>query len=277
MNASYLALFKRPLTAEKSVIFKPHSIIQGLMSREIHSPQNNSYKRWISLHDSRGIKKHSQCLVSGSRIVKEIIEQFPNLSLEGIISDRMKVTDSFPIQSYTLPHPLFKKLDLFGTNTPLLIAKVPKIRDFSSTHRPLGLEVLCGLGDSNNVGALARCCEAFKVRKLILLKSSVHPFHPKVIRSSSGSVFRIPIERGPSMDRIEFDVVALDRQGEKIDNFHWPKNARLLMGEEGQGLLPQLRATRVSLPMASCMDSLNAVSASSIALYSYYLSHGCPP
>ena len=245
------------------------------MFKEIHSPQNKHYKRWMSLHHSPGVKKHSQCLVSGSKIVPEIMEQFPDLSLEVITSCRIEATLKPYTLGYKLPHTLFKQLDLFGTQAPLLIAKTPPIGEFSALQPPVGLEVLCGLGDPGNVGALARCCEAFKARKFILLEGSVHPFHPKVIRSSSGSVFRIPLERGPSVEQIDFDVVALDPHGgQEIETFSWPSPMRLLMGEEGRGVPKNLKATRVSIPMASGVESLNGLSAASIALYSYYRAMG---
>ena len=243
------------------------------MPIEIHSSQNKHYRRWLSLQDSSGVKKYAQCLVSGLKIVPEIIDQFPHLCLEEVTSDRIKSKKGLE-PSYILPHALFKKVDLFGTNSPLLITKIPEISSFSKVRPLVGMEVLCGLGDPNNVGALARCCEAFRVSRLILLKSSVHPFHPKVIRSSSGSVFRLAIETGLALEDIDFDVVALDQKAEKrAENFDWPKDMRLLMGEEGLGLPENLKATRISLPMSPLMESLNAVSASSIVLYSYYCRH----
>ena len=270
------------------------------LPKEINSPKNEQYKRWLHLHKAQGIQKYSQCLVTGSKIVPEIMEEFPNLCVELIVSHRHKDlrlhrnpktpgkgdTEATPpsfsdftqnalpsIQTYVLPQALFKKLDVFSTNFPLLIAKTPPIENFSSDHPPTGLEVLCGLGDPTNVGALARCCEAFNARKLILLESSAHPFLPKTIRSSSGSVFRISLENGPPMEEIDFDVIALDQQGEKVEKFPWPKDVRLLMGTEGQGLPSHLKATKLFIPMASgSLDSLNAVAASSIALHSYYQS-----
>ena len=46
----------------QSILF---SSILDAMSIEIQSPQNKNYRRWMSLHDSVGVKKYSQCLVSG--------------------------------------------------------------------------------------------------------------------------------------------------------------------------------------------------------------------
>ena len=248
--------------------------------KSIQSPHNKDYRRWVSLHGSAGVKKQGQCLISGSKLVPEILQQFPELCLEWITSLPQPIKLSSPttlpphLQQYSLPPALFKKLDLFGTHSPLLIARTPPIQTFSK-ERPLkGLEVLCGLGDPGNLGALARCCEAFQVQHLVLLTSSAHPFHPKVIRSSSGSIFRLSLEQGPPIEEIDFSIIALDPKAtQSVGQFSWPLQARLLMGEEGPGLPKQLRAQRISIPMSPLMESLNTVSAASIALYSYRRFH----
>ncbi len=242
--------------------------------KQVQSSQNRHYKRWVSLQSRRGIQKHSQCLVSGPKVVRELINKRPHLAVEFIFSKEiMHLVGNSLIPHYALPQNLFNKLDIFGTQAPLLIAKVPEIKHFSTQCPPVGLEVVCGLGDPQNVGALARCCHAFKARKLILLEEAAHPFHPKTIRSSSGSIFHIPLEKGPPINRLDFDVIALSCQGKKIESWKWPRNLRLLMGEEGQGLPPHLHATKIAISMAPGIDSLNAVSAASIALHNYSQSH----
>ena len=78
---------------------------------------------------------------------------------------------------------------MFGTKEPLLVCVVPEMSRRDLSLAPNGLEVLCPIGDPGNLGALLRCCRAFDVRTVVLLQEAVHPFHPKVIRASSGAVF----------------------------------------------------------------------------------------
>ena len=69
-------------------------------------------------------------------------------------------------------------------------------------------------------------------------------------------------------------MVALDASGADLSTFNWPKNVRLLIGEEGQGLpRNQFLPHTVSIPMVTGMHSLNAVVAASIGLYAYRVQH----
>jgi TrmH family RNA methyltransferase len=136
-----------------------------------------------------------------------------------------------------------------------------------------GLEVLAGLGEPSNLGALIRNCEAFGA-SLVLLKECAFPFHPKVIRASSGSVFRVKITQGPSILDLKENLIALDKEGLNIKDFAWPQNARLLVGEEGRGIPEGLKSsTNIQIPMSGRVESLNAVAATSIALFHYRLRH----
>jgi TrmH family RNA methyltransferase len=124
------------------------------------------------------------------------------------------------------------------------------------------------------LGACLRSAESFGVSNIILLKESAFPFHPKAIRASSGSCFRLPLFEGPSLKEFTAEgLLALDMNGESLDQFDWQPNGRLLVGEEGQGLPERISATRISIPMRSSLDSMNATVAASIALFSYRLRH----
>ena len=113
------------------------------------------------------------------------------------------------------------------------------------------------------------------VERVILLKESAHPYHPKAIRAASGTTFTVSLTQGPSIRNLPEKAtwVTLDAQGESLSAFHWPKNIRLLVGEEGPGLPPLPSGTRLAVPMADSVESLNAVVAAGMALYAYRVQH----
>ncbi len=84
---------------------------------------------------------------------------------------------------------------------------------------------------------------------------------------SIGELARFREEKG-------FELVALDRAGEPIAGFSFPKGFALLAGVEGPGLPDALRANAVSIPMEGGVESLNAAVAASIALYAWRSSGG---
>ncbi len=242
----------------------------------ITSRQNNRFKRWISLLDSHGVKTHQQCLVSGEKIRKMMTQQAEGAICEILVPPSYKPLDNCLSHesSFLLSKTLFDELDVFGTKAPLLICKYPSIPIYDLTQPPKGLEILCPISDPGNLGALLRSCLAFGVSKVILLREAVHPFHPKVIRASSGSVFLQSLTYGGSVSELHQPdtlqwIIPLDIQGEDIATLTWPQNIRLLIGEEGMGIpsLPYSRRFRISQIHPSI--PLNATVASSIALYTY--------
>jgi len=198
--------------------------------RLIASRQNSQFKRWLSLLESQGVKTHQQCLVSGTKLRQEITQDsrtsiceilWPS-SYEGQ-EEQLSYRTSF-----TLSKELFHELDVFGTKEPLLVCPTPSIPLFDLTKPPLGLEILCPIGDPGNLGALLRSCWAFGVRTMILLREAVHPFHPKVIRASSGAVFAQSLSQGCSISELQTPEIlqwisALDMQGNNIATFSWPQ------------------------------------------------------
>lgn len=246
-------------------------------SRSISSAQNAHVKRWVALREARGIERFRQCLVSGEKVVRETLAQHPVHCLELIHRVRTAVPFPIPVhvKTYALSTPLFEKIDLFGTGAPVLVCQVPPCLSADLEARPQGLEILCPLGDPANVGALIRTAAALGVKRVILLKESAHPYHPKTIRAASGTMFRMSLAEGPSIKDLPEPAtwVTLDTQGESLPAFRWPKDVRLLVGEEGPGLPPITSGMRIAVPMSDSVESLNAVAAASMALYAYRVQH----
>ena len=183
------------------------------------------------------------------------------------------------VTTYALSTLLFEKIDLFGTGAPLLICQAPPFPSSDLKARPQGLELLCPFGDPANVGALIRTAVAMGVERMILLKESAHPYHPKAIRAASGTMFKMSLVQGPSIGDLPEAAtwVTLDAQGESLPAFQWPEDVRLLVGEEGPGLPPLASGTRLAVPMTDSVESLNAVVAAGMALYAYRVQYPLHP
>lgn len=235
--------------------------------KEITSKHNPKVKLWRSLLDAKGIKREGLCLVSGRKIVSELSKQ-PGLVVEYIVPPKGS-PPSDDIPATLLPGELFNELDVSGVRSPLAVVRCPALAKWSGGV-PSGLQVIAALSDPQNLGALIRSCEAFGADGVILLQESSSPFLPRAIRSSSGSVFRVPLYAGPSIQKLSVErSFGLDMNGRNIYEMVWPRDMYLIVGEEGQGLPEDLKSTRVSIPMRASIESLNAVAAAAIGLFSY--------
>lgn len=241
--------------------------------KNITSDQNENFKRWASLLESKGIKKEGQCLISGRKIFPEILQNHLKSVQEILIFSEEQLEEwNLPSNNvYLLSRPLFQELDVFGTKAPLAVLKTPELGEWNMTAKPQGVELLVALQDPSNVGSLLRSAEAFGVNKVVLLKESAHPFHPKVSKTASGSNLNLKLEKGPSIRDLMMcpDLWVLDKSGDPIHKQKWPPNLRLLIGEEGPGVPAEILETAqvVSIPIQDTLESLNAVVAGSIALF----------
>ena len=251
------------------------------MGKCITSKENAHFKRWTQLLHARGIRKTKQFFLFGERVITEVLQGHPEFCLELIYpkSWPCKLEASETLLHYHLDTQIFKVLDLFGTQTPILVCKTPTIDTWNPDEAPQGIELVCPLGDPINVGALLRTAQAFGIKKVILLEEAATPFHPKATRAASGAVLNVGLVHGPSIHELSESrtlesVVTLHVSGVALSTFNWPKNVRLLIGEEGQGIpTSQFPARTVSIPMVTSMHSLNAMVAASIGLYAYRLQH----
>lgn len=243
--------------------------------KNIISPQNPEFKRWKSLLEARGIKKYQQFLLMGQKLVPEALaahkDRFDELILpEGFNPDQWP---AHKVKLVSLGLPLFRSLDVFGTDFPLLVGRLPEVPDADLSVSPSGLEVLCSVGDPANLGAVLRSCAAFGVARVVFLEECAHPFHPRALRSASGTTLTLSLFNGPSIQSLRSGVVALDMSGEPLEEFRWPAHVRLLMGEEGQGVPEGSNIRKVGIRMARGVESLNAAAATAIGLFSYRLQH----
>lgn len=243
---------------------------------QIDSSQNPQFKTWSGLLESRGIRKAGQFLLAGLKTVPEAITRWPALFTRILIRHPEWIADwPLPdhIQPVVLAGPLFRELDVSGTDYPILVGDLPAIGVTDLSAPPAGLELVCALGDPANLGALLRSAAAFGVSKVILLEEAAHPFHPKCLRAASNAVFTLNIVRGgrwAGLDQAAGPLLALDAGGEELATFPWPENARLILGEEGQGVPAAVPARRLTIGNTGNVESLNATVAASIALFTYY-------
>lgn len=254
-----------------------------LMIKQIESDKNDSFKDLLKLLGGKGIKKAGKTIVSGSKQVADVLDSRPEIC-DGWITrgDNQPPPDSCPSMSwFQLSQKLFDELDIFGTKSPLLLVRIPETEEWSQPVEmsekavDSGCTLFVPFQDPENVGAVIRSAAAFGVNAVVMLEGSANPYHPKAVRSSGGAVFHVRIFEGPSIDRLEVDsfmdfpVITLSAEGADINGFRFPERFGLLAGVEGQGLPEKWRSKALSIPISPVVESLNAATSASIALYAW--------
>lgn len=182
-----------------------------------------------------------------------------------------------PLEIVEVADRLFPSISSTETSQGVLaLAKLPSAHiDELLRKQPLVL-IGEGLQDPGNLGTLFRSAEAFGARGLILTSGSVSPRNPKVVRSSAGSVFRVPCPPAMEVAALpdllslhRFKLIAASPQA-KTDfrDVNYEGNVALVVGNEGRGLSDELRkvALEIRVPTLPSVESLNVSVAASIIL-----------
>jgi len=146
------------------------------------------------------------------------------------------------------------------------------------TPAPLDLTIL-GRGftlaldavqDPGNVGTIIRIADWYGFERLLLGEGCADPFSQKVVNASKGSLSRAELHRvdlPAILATAGVPVLGCDLDGESIHTLAAPTAAIVVVGSEGRGLSPAVRAAvtqRVTIPAYGRAESLNAAIAAAI-------------
>ena len=168
------------------------------------------------------------------------------------------------------------------TKTPQGILTVLKLpvwteEDVLGGDAPLVM-VLEDLQDPGNAGTILRTGEGAGVKGVLLTKTCVDITNPKVIRSTMGSIYRIPflyVEDVVSLKKKLADrgirTFAAHLKGENsYDREDYRGGTAFFIGNEGRGLTDSAAETAdclIRIPMCGKLESLNAAMAAGILMY----------
>lgn len=165
------------------------------------------------------------------------------------------------------------------------IVAVARIPEQPSLAQVLGgaalAAVLCRVQDPGNAGTVLRAADAAGAGAVVLTAGSVDPFNPKVVRSTAGSLFHLPVLTGAEAAAVAdasrgagLQVWAADGYGDDRLDALAPETTAAptawLFGNEAQGLDEAelaLADRRVAVPLYGAAESLNVGTAATVCLY----------
>lgn len=147
----------------------------------------------------------------------------------------------------------------------------------TSQNFPWGV-ALVAPQDPGNVGTILRTIDAVGASGLVLLDSSVDPYHPTAVRASLGSIFWSPIVSTAFADWAQwakqhgYHIYGTSAQGsvDYKEVIAYEQPLFVLLGSEREGLSPEQAAVcdqLVRLPMRGHASSLNLAVAAGVVLY----------
>lgn len=141
--------------------------------------------------------------------------------------------------------------------------------------------VLDNLQDPGNMGTIVRTAEGAGVDAVFMSKDCVDIYNPKTIRSTMGSIYRMPfiyIEDIPELlnvfrkNGVKSYAAHLDGKN-SYDKENYQTGTAILIGNEGNGLRDEVTKNAdilVRIPMQGQVESLNAAIAASVLMFEVF-------
>ena len=168
------------------------------------------------------------------------------------------------------------------TQTPQGIMAVVEMPSHSLSELLSGnnthLLILESIQDPGNLGTMVRTGEGAGVTGVIMNKTTVDLFNPKTIRSTMGSIYRVPFfvaddltETMKELQEKGVSLYAAHLKGEHAyDEEDYTGACGFLIGNEGNGLsdeIANLADTYIKIPMEGQVESLNAAISATLLMY----------
>lgn len=133
---------------------------------------------------------------------------------------------------------------------------------------------LDNIQDPGNLGTIIRLCDWFHIKQIVCNLHSVDCFNPKVVQATMGSLTRVSVfytDLKKYLSEAEIPIFGSVLSGENVYQTSLPQQAILVMGNEANGISPEILSLcnrKITIPQfgENQTESLNVAMASAILL-----------
>lgn len=242
-------------------------------------------------------------LLEGPQAVREALEYRPELLRELYVTPTAAARyglDDAPVDTWFVTEQVLDTMA--DTVTPQGVVAVcqqfpTSVREVFPDHGAVDLEardasvaegslpglvaILEQVRDPGNAGTIIRAADSAGADAVVLTGRSVDPYNPKVVRSTTGSLFHVPVSVGVSLvdavsraKALGYTVLAADVSGDDLPEVRadgmLDGPTAWVFGNEARGLTGEdlaLVDRAVKVPIYGQAESMNLATAASVCLY----------
>lgn len=195
---------------------------------------------------------------------------------QGIFVEQLSEEVFKKVSDTQTPQGILFVMEQLSYNLEILV-KQALGRQAEGGRMPLFL-LLEDIQDPGNLGTMIRTGEGAGVDGVIMSRGTVDIYNPKTIRSTMGSLYRVPFLH---VEDLAAAITILQQNGIRVyaahlegkqyfDELSYEGGSAFLIGNEGNGLRREtadMADTYLKIPMEGKLESLNAAVAAALLLY----------
>ncbi|WP_125099778.1 TrmH family RNA methyltransferase [Leucobacter chromiireducens] len=256
----------------------------------IENPKSLRVKKAAALARKKERQVQGRFLVEGPQAVRELLAHRPELA-EVVFAtmgtepwqheiDRLASDAGVALERVTEP----VLAAMAETITPQGVIAVARTWEATLAETFAGarlVAIMHEVRDPGNAGAVLRAADAAGADAVVFAGESIDPFHPKVVRSTTGSLFHLPVAVAPDLAAAVdaaraagLTTLAADVRGDELlaarADGVLAGPVAWVFGNEARGLTEAERVLTdrsLKLPIYGAAESLNLATAASVLIY----------
>jgi TrmH family RNA methyltransferase len=253
------------------------------MIESLHSPHIGRVKALIGSKGSKERREQGLFVAEGVQCAREALATHEGPELKLLYAtetglSKISELDLNSIEIVEVSEAVMKAMS--DTVTPqglisLCYKPEPEFSELKATGKSRFI-YLHEIQDPGNAGTILRTADAMGISAVITSPDSVDMYSPKVVRSTAGSLWNVPVYEGISFDRVAAQFPSAQKlllsshARTSITELSIPGDCIAIFGNEARGVdAATLGAsvTEVTIPMAGRAESLNLSAAASIVMF----------
>lgn len=242
--------------------------------KEINSNNNAYIKDLMKLKEHKYRVLNKMFLVEGFHLVKEAYNK--HLLKQILFIKENDINEFKDIDCIKVNNEIIKSLS--DTTTPQNIIGVCNIKEYNIDYKEINhVLILDNVNDPGNVGTLIRSALGFNIDLIILSNNSVDVYNGKVVRSTQGAIFSLPIiyrdlkEEISLLKQNNIKVIGTTLDSSiDLDKIKKLDKYAIILGNEANGIekeIKELTDINVIIPINPKLESLNVSIAGAIVMY----------
>ncbi|AXI09639.1 RNA methyltransferase [Oceanobacillus zhaokaii] len=240
----------------------------------ITSVKNERVKAWKKLHNRKERNNTKTFIIEGFHLLEEAWKS--DWVIQEIIAEEAVELPNW-CQDYEVERvsaPVFEQIT--QTQTPQGVAAVLEMKE-ATKRKGNYLLLIDSVQDPGNLGTMIRTADAAGMDGIVLGNGTVDIYNDKVLRSTQGSIFHIPIYHASLLDEVKdlqqngFKIWATALlNAKKYNEIQIDGKVALILGNEGAGVRQELIDVAdeiVTIPIYGKAESLNVSIAAGILMY----------
>ena len=249
---------------------------------EITSTTNNLIKQTAKLKLKKYRDEYNEFLIEGFKAIEGAKNSDIKFSHVFVLAKSQNKYQFLKEELVIVSEDVMKKLS--STDTPPDAIAVGKQKKYNTDILKScnNVALLENIKDTGNLGTTIRSAAAFSVDAIVLYGETVDLYNPKVVRSTVGNMWKIPVIQINNFKILtnyfeDYSRIATLPKSENtvyLKDFTPKKKTLIMLGAEAEGLSTELidfSTDKVTIEMSNNVESLNLSVSASVIFYEFML------